>query len=45
MLPDNIGYINDRMGEYRRFAKEKIKDVNERRNFFKRKAEKFYKYK
>ena len=41
VLPENIGYINDRMGEYRSFAKENIRDVNERRKFLKEKLNGF----
>ena len=41
VLPEDIGYINDRMGEYRSFAKEKIKDVNERRKFLSEKLKSF----
>ena len=40
-LPPNIGYINDRMGEYRIFAKENFKDINERRKFLKEKLDEF----
>ena len=34
-LPDNIGIINDKMGEYRKAAKQEIKDVSERRRYLK----------
>ena len=41
VLPEKIGYINDRMGEFRSFAKENIRDVNERRKFLKEKLNGF----
>jgi siroheme synthase-like protein len=38
-IPDDIGVINDKMGEYRSFAKEKFANVEERRKFLKEKLE------
>ncbi len=37
ILPDNIGEINDIMGEYRRQAKEKFSDKEKRRGFLRSK--------
>lgn len=36
-MPNDIGAINDKMGEYRSIAKKEIKDVAERREFLKTK--------
>ena len=36
-MPQDIGIVNDKMGEYRSSAKKEIKDVTERRNFLKTK--------
>lgn len=36
-MPEDIGLINDKMGEYRQSAKQEISDVSERRKFLKSK--------
>ncbi|MBR5178485.1 MAG: bifunctional precorrin-2 dehydrogenase/sirohydrochlorin ferrochelatase [Lachnospiraceae bacterium] len=38
-LPKNIGEINDKMGDYRVYAKENINDAKERRRFLKEKLD------
>ena len=44
-LPKNIGEINDKMGDYRTFAKKNISDVKERRRFLKEKLDFLLSYK
>ena len=39
VLPEGIGEINDRMGEYRKQAKSEIADVTERRRFLRKKLD------
>ncbi|MCR5025153.1 MAG: bifunctional precorrin-2 dehydrogenase/sirohydrochlorin ferrochelatase [Lachnospiraceae bacterium] len=39
VLPEGIGEINDRMGEYRKHAKSVIADVTERRRFLRKKLD------
>ncbi|MCR4586415.1 MAG: bifunctional precorrin-2 dehydrogenase/sirohydrochlorin ferrochelatase [Lachnospiraceae bacterium] len=39
LLPENIGEINDRMGEYRKQAKKELKEAIDRRSFLKKKLE------
>lgn len=38
-LPENIGEINDRMGEYRAYAKKEISDTEKRREFLRKKLD------
>lgn len=39
VLPEGIGEINDRMGEYRKHAKSEIADVTERRRFLRKRLD------
>ena len=42
-MPENIGIINDKMGEYRQTAKRDIEDVSERRKYLKDKLDELLK--